>query len=308
MSGTTSNLHALLIDGIQAVNEHGHKVFVTDEGDPVILEEREDILSNSITAVLQSVNANSISKSSQDLLQENGQVVKPKVRNWNDDNLKVFARVMVDNYDEFCKPATKRSGNLARFFENIRKLFMKALDVSIGNCVNFTDAEVQRKWYYLIDYYKKIKDKHNSTGEGRQNLPQYFHIIDEKLGTRNNISPPQEWIRSSRIPGVQAKIGELSSTPSSDSFFEDENDENNELNLDAGSTPISRSKKRRQRDVMNVSSRKRDNSMPAWFQSYVKEREAKEDQRWNEMKEIMKQRNDVAGEMVSVLRELATKK
>ena len=78
-------------------------------------------------------------------------------------------------------------------------------DAYLGNIIIiageklFSAEDVKTKWYNLLNWYKTIKDKMNTSGEGREPLVEHFQILDEKLASRSNIVPPEKWIQSSLV-------------------------------------------------------------------------------------------------------------
>src|SRR6185437_7850260 len=78
-------------------------------------------------------------------------------------------------------------------------------DTYLGNIIIiageklFSAEDVKTKWYNLLNWYKTIKDKMNTSGEGREPLVEHFQILDEKLASRGNVVPPEKWIQSSLV-------------------------------------------------------------------------------------------------------------
>ncbi|XP_023228002.1 trihelix transcription factor GT-3b-like [Centruroides sculpturatus] len=193
---------------------------------------------------------------------------------WTDSSTRLLITTRLNMDDEFRKPIRK-----TKLWDSIsKKMENHGYTISPSDC--------DKKWRNLKTTYKRNRDKAKQhTGESAITWP-YFKLLDQELGSRVDINPPEESIISSepcveQIPSPSELSSSSSGLPA-----------HSECDVAAVHLPSINSF----RNHTNLK-RKRKENPPEWFQAWAskqeqekKEDREREDQRWQEFKEIEEKR------------------
>ncbi|XP_023210025.1 trihelix transcription factor GT-3a-like isoform X2 [Centruroides sculpturatus] len=210
-------------------------------------------------------------KGDQPEIKKNEQKKKQKVE-WSDVATQLLINCRIEKENDFQKPIAKA------------KLWNQISQALQDKGVKFTGEECSHKWRNLMCTFRQNLDKLKTSGEGKIRW-EHFNKFYEVYGGKTNNNPPPHYLSSSiaspaspsPCTSVSAVYTSGCNSPAANTATtSSENNTSDSANLDSPcpSTSLTRENRKRKREP------------PAWFLEEMAKRDAKDEQRWKEVKEI----------------------
>ncbi|XP_067139319.1 uncharacterized protein [Centruroides vittatus] len=210
-------------------------------------------------------------KGDQPEINKNDQKKKQKVE-WSDVATQLLINSRIERENDFQKPVAKA------------KLWSQISQGLQNKGFKFSGEEYSHKWRNLMCTFRQNLDKLKTSGEGKIRW-EHFNKFYEVYGGKTNNNPPPHYLSSSiaspaspsPCTSVSAVYPSGTNSPAANTATTNsESNTSDSLNLDSPrpSTSLTRENRKRKREP------------PAWFLEEMAKRDAKDEQRWKEVKEI----------------------